>query len=620
MRRTLVASLALPLLTMSLVACSDSQDKAEEAAGDLAAALESKSLDEVRFQGEKPDQYDDLIADLEDLPVTVEVSGVDTKDSTATATLDWTWDVAGHEWTYEATAELVEDGDDWLVTWAPSIIEPSLKDGETLEVDTLLPKRGDIRGAKGVALVTERDVVRYGIDKSKVKQPVAVASASKVARALDIEVATYVMQVKAAGDKAFVEALVLRAGEARTTVPGSYSSIPGAVALGSRIPLAPSKEFAAPILGSVGAATAEMIKKSDGALENGDIVGLSGLQARFEEQLAGTSGVQVEAVDQDGNEREIFSADEVNGEPLELTLDPRLQTKAEDILADVGPASSIVAIAPSTGKIVAAASGPGANGNNIATYGQYAPGSTFKVVSALALLRSGLTPESMVTCEPTVVVDGKTFKNYDGYPSSSLGRITLREAVAQSCNTGIISQVDKLSDAELADAAAALGLGVDHDLGFPAYFGQVPAPASETEKAADLIGQGKVLASPMAMATVSASVRAGKTVLPKLIVGHEVEQVKPDKPLTGKETGQLRGLMRDVVTQGSGSFLQDLPGEIGAKTGTAEYGSPDANGDLATHTWMIAWRDDLAVAVFVEKGESGSGTSGPLLHAFLAGG
>ena len=91
----------------------------------------------------------------------------------------------------------------------------------------------------------------------------------------------------------------------------------------------------------------------------------------------------------------------------------------------------------------------------------------------------------------------------------------------------------------------------------------------------------------------------------------------PQAPLTGPESGALRGLMRAVVTTGSGRFLKGVPGEVGAKTGTAEYGQPDASGSLPTHAWMIATRGDLAVAVFVETGVSGSQTAGPVLEAFL---
>jgi cell division protein FtsI/penicillin-binding protein 2 len=300
---------------------------------------------------------------------------------------------------------------------------------------------------------------------------------------------------------------------------------------------------------------------------------------------------------------------------LRTTLDPRLQAEAEAALAGVAPASALVAIRPSTGDILAAASGEGSNGYNTATFGQYAPGSTMKVVTSLALLRAGLQPSSTMPCTPTIVVDGKSFKNYDDYPPSGLGDIPLRTAVANSCNTAFIAQHGKLGDPDLTNAAAALGLGVDHDLGFPAYFGSVPKPASETEKAASLIGQGKVLASPMAMATVAASVAHGKTVLPRLLPDHDVTQQEPAEPLTGGEATVLRDLMRAVVTDGSGAFLADVPGApVGAKTGTAEFGTGDP---LPTHAWMIATHGDLAVAVFVDRGESGSQTAGPILEEFL---
>jgi len=252
-----------------------------------------------------------------------------------------------------------------------------------------------------------------------------------------------------------------------------------------------------------------------------------------------------------------------------------------------------------------------------AVAGQFAPGSTFKVVSSLALLRNGLGPASPVRCPASLVVDGKRFSNYGDYPADKLGRITLRDAVAYSCNTAFVGQHDRISGAELADAAAALGFGVDFDVGFPAYFGQVPAPASDPEAAADLIGQGTVLASPLAMATVAASVSAGRTVVPHLVSGFEPE-ADPRTPLTRAEAASLRELMRAVVTEGSGSVLAGLPGPVGAKTGTAEHGQPGPGGDLPTHAWMIATQGDLAVAAFVETGVSGSRTAGPLLARFLA--
>src|SRR4029079_9274488 len=95
--------------------------------------------------------------------------------------------------------------------------------------------------------------------------------------------------------------------------------------------------------------------------------------------------------------------------------------------------------------------------------------------------------------------------------------------LANSCNTAFINERTKLGAHDLVDAAATLGMRVDDDLGFPAYFGNFVPPTSETTKAADMIGQGQVLASPMTMATVMASVVAGHTVVPQLLTS-----VNPD--------------------------------------------------------------------------------------------
>jgi cell division protein FtsI/penicillin-binding protein 2 len=120
------------------------------------------------------------------------------------------------------------------------------------------------------------------------------------------------------------------------------------------------------------------------------------------------------------------------------------------------------------------------------------------------------------------------------------------------------------------------------------------------------------------MATVAASVAAGHTVTPVLVrpEGATEAVASSSAPaLTADEADALRGLMRAVVTEGGAAFLQDVPApEVYAKTGTAQYSSGDG---LANHAWMIAIHGDLAVAVFVETGDYGSTTAGPLLEQFL---
>ena len=628
--RSLLPALAVVLTLASTAACSGAEDPPDDAAAALAAALEEGRLPDALFTGGASPQeaYDDLREGLEPATPTVEVEAVEVQDGSgdaAVATLGWVWEVEGHRWTYQTAADLVRDEETWRAAWDPAVVEPSLVEGERFEVTSSAAPRADVLGAGGRPLVTERPVLRHGIDKTKVGRARAATSARRAAELLGVTPGPFVRAVRAAGEDAFVEAIVLRPADARSVDP-AYASVPGAVVVRDELPLAPTREFAAPLLGRVGAATAELIEESDGRLRAGDVVGLSGLQQRYDEQLAGTPGVTVSAVAEDGpgddaEPRTLLEVAPEEGEPLRTTLDLRVQTAAERVLAvpdpeDPGPPAAVVAVRPSTGEVLAAASGPGSGGLNTATYAQHAPGSTFKVVTALALLRSGLTPASPVSCPPSTVVDGKTFSNYGDYPASVIGRITLREAVAHSCNTAFIGARDRLQQGALADAAASLGFGVDHDLGFPAYFGEVPAPRSETEAAADLIGQGTVLASPLAMATVAASVSAGRTVVPHLVAGFE-PSADPATPLTAAEARSLRELVGAVVTEGSGSFLAGLPGVLGAKTGTAEYGEVGPDGELPTHAWMIAAREDLAVAVFVETGVSGSRTAGPLLERFL---
>lgn len=642
MRRSSVATSFLLVSALGLGACSgdgaDGEDGARKAADALAAALTaaatptddastaSDPLAAVTWTGADAatvtKEYAAVVDGMDGLVPTVEVAEVDGGGEKPTATLTWSWPVVdgGDPWTYDTTVALAEGsgGDGWTVAWAPSVVEPSLADSDTLDATTLLPERGDITGAGGEELVTERPVVRIGIDRTKVGAAAAPASARALAQLVDIEVAPFVNTVRAAGAKAFVEAITYRADDVPAAVRSGIDAITGAHQVTGEQALAPTRDFAAPILGRVGPVTAEMVEKDPAAYRPGDVAGISGLQARYDERLRGTTGRAVHAVPADGGEeRELFLAEPAAGKPLPLTLDRRLQTLAERVLAGVAPASALVAIRPSDGSILAAANGAGTGGQNHATFGQFAPGSTFKAVTSLALLRAGLTPQSPVECTPTVTVDGKSFKNYSDYPSSAIGTIPLEEAIAQSCNTALISARAEVEDGDLADAAASLGLGIDHDLGFPAYFGEVPPPASETEGAADLIGQGKVLASPMAMATVIASVQAGRTVVPHLVGGVDVSVPSEAKPLSAAEAKQLKAMLRRVVTNGSGRGLADLPGgPVIAKTGTAEYAD---GGTIRTHAWMIAAQGDLAVAVFVQTGESGSRTAGPLLEEFLRG-
>ncbi|XAS67441.1 penicillin-binding transpeptidase domain-containing protein [Micrococcaceae bacterium Sec5.7] len=651
------------ILGASLAACDDGRGGAEAAAKQLASAVAALDVGSVAFDGRDAavanQQLKEVFKALEPAKPLVETGELKLEADTAKVPLNYTWKIGSVEWKYTVSAELKKSGDKWLTAWEPALLVPDLAEGEILSKAAESPQRADILGAGGAQLVTYRPVVNVGIDKPALGSADAAASATKLAKLVGVDPAAYAQQVEASGAEAFVTAITLRDDGNRTVTKEQIAAIPGARGIADTLPLAPTRTFARALLGSVGDASAEQIEKSDGALTAGDVTGTGGLQQQYDAQLRGADRVVIRAQRSDLTREEIqaaaqdprrtlFEIPAKPGTPLKTTLDPKLQELAESTLAKVGPASAIVAIRPSSGAVLAAASGPGSNGYNTAMLGQYAPGSTFKMVDSLAMLRNGMTPDSKVECTPTLTVDGRTFKNAEGYPDGSLGSVTLRDAFAHSCNTAFIAAREGVSQAQLEAAATALGVAVEAPgLGADAFLGSVPGEAEGTEHAASMIGQGKVLLSPLAAAVMAGSVAKGSPVSPQLVLNAEAgaaagsgteagetpgaaptDGASPsssasalppaaasDKPLTKEEAAALADMMRAVVTSGHAGFLADVPGApVGAKTGTAEFGKEDPP---KTHAWIVAVHGDLAVAVFVEEGGLGATTSGPLLKEFL---
>ncbi|MDR6794680.1 cell division protein FtsI/penicillin-binding protein 2 [Pseudarthrobacter oxydans] len=652
----LSVTVAALILGTSLVACDDGRSGAETAAQQFATAVSGLDVAGVAFDGKHAaaanDQLRGVFKALDPQKPAVEAGDITLDGDNASAPLNYTWKFGDAEWKYTVPANFKKSGDKWLTVWDPATLAPGLADSEILSKGAQSPQRADIFGAGDVPLVTYRPVVNVGIDKPQLGTADPTDAATRLAALVGVDPAGYVQQVKASGAEAFVSAITLRE-EGRTITNEQIAAIPGARAIPASVPLAPSRTFARAVLGTVGEATAEQIEASEGALSAGDVTGIGGLQQQYDEQLRGTDAVVIRAQRADLTREQIQSAAtdprrvlfEVApepGTPLKTTIDPTLQALAETTLEDVGPASAIVALRPSSGAVLAVASGPGSNGYNTAMLGQYAPGSIFKMVDSLAMFRNGLTPDSKVECTPTLTVDGRTFKNADGYPEGSLGSVTLRDAFAHSCNTAFIAARDTVSQGQLEAAALAMGIAVEApSLGADAFLGSVPGEAAGTEHAASMIGQGKVLLSPLAAAMMAGSVAKGAPVSPQLVLnpdggaaaagttsGSTAPAAQPSatataeapstasgEPITAAEAASLGDMMRAVVTSGHAGFLAGVPGApVGAKTGTAEFGKETPP---KTHAWIVAVHGDLAVAVFVEDGGLGATTSGPLLKEFL---
>lgn len=628
-RRLALTTVLSTLALGGLSACSPQVPDPQPTAESLARALGTFDFSSVPLNGEDPSTastaLSEAFAPLKDVKHTTTVESVQTSENQdtpqATAKLKTVWDMddTDTDWSYVSTAELTYDAEAkaWQVDYSPSIALPELEEGQYVALKTSKAARGQIRSTDKEALVKDRPVVHVGIDKTRLDAGQAADAAKKLAKLVDIDAAAYASKVKGAGDKAFVEAITLRDNADRTATDAKIEAVPGGRAIPDTEPLAPTRTFARPILGSVGQATAEIVEKSKGKTKAGDVVGLSGLQAQYNDRLSGTTGYSVDVYDSSHQQvRQLFTRKPVDGKNIVVTLDSAKQQLAEQVLTQVDPASALVAIRPSDGSILAAASGPADRGLNTAMLGKYAPGSTFKVITALAMLREGQKPTSQVKCPATLTIDGKEFKNYDGYPDAKLGTIPLSEAIAQSCNTVFVKGASTMKASQLTDAGASLGLNDKPSVGASAFLGSIPEGSTGTTLAANGIGQGVVETSPLGMATVAASVAAGKTVSPHLLDSPKPDAATaPSTKLDPGEAAELKKMMAGTVTHGTLVDLQAIPGPtVYGKSGTAEY-----DADHNAHAWVIAIQGDLAVAAFVAEGNGGAQTAGPLVSDFLTG-
>ena len=522
-----------------------------------------------------------------------------------TARVQVTWKVPGFgAYSYAVRLNAVEGpDDDWRVRWRERAVHPELGRDTRLGTSLDRPRRGKILDRGGRALVTERSVVDVGVEVDKAQR----TTAERIAALVDVDADDLQQRIEAAPKGRFLPVITLRAA-AFAKVEDELTVVPGVSLNRTKASLAPSSTFARTLLGTVGPVTSEQVEESGGSLAAGDIAGQSGLERSYEERLAGTPTRRVLIRYRETGEavKTLASKGGKGGRSLRTRLDLAVQTAAEKALDGVKK-GALAVVQPSTGDVLAVANRP-ADDFDRALQGRYPPGSTFKVVSTAALLRDGLDTASVVDCPPTIAVEGKSFRNFEG---GAAGAVPFSTDFAQSCNTAFVSLAGRLRRGDLPDAALRFGLGEKLETGVPVADADVPAARDDVGQAAMMIGQDRILASPLAMAGVAATVAEGRWRAPRILAG---APKRSGDRLPDGMLGTLRTLMRSVVTSGTGTALADLPGEIRGKSGTAEYGGGDPP---PTHAWFIAMRGDLALAVLVEDGESGGRVAAPVARRFF---
>jgi Penicillin binding protein transpeptidase domain/NTF2-like N-terminal transpeptidase domain len=366
------------------------------------------------------------------------------------------------------------------------------------------------------------------------------------------------------------------------------------------------------LTGTVVAATAAQAKALGAPYQAGDDIGLGGIEEAYQRQLAGQAAISIR-IEGPGSQLDAVAAHfpARPGTPVQTSIEMRYQLAASAAVRSAATSKPVdlVAIQPSTGRVLAVVERPG--GFDRALQGEFPPGSTFKVVTASALSRTGMRPGSTVQCPPTATIGGRTFHNFN---NEQLGTTDLLHAFAISCNTTFaLLATQRLTGPALASMAQALGFNTTPSLGIPATLGHFSTPHQSVDMAADAFGQGTDLVNPLSQASVVAAIDNGTWRPPQLVTSPAPRQTAQPRMLSPALLATLRPMMRAVVTIGTAAGVGFPPGVYG-KTGTAEYGS---GSNPPSHAWFIGYRGNLAFAVIVEGGGIGADASAPIANAFV---
>lgn len=526
----------------------------------------------------------------------------------ASARLRVRWRLPVGTWAYDTRLPLHRVDGRWKVAWTPAVLHPRLQRGQRPVLRWLSPTRGPILAADGAPLFAPHPVVTVNIQPRRVRDLDAVLTV--LTDTLGVASEPLRARVDAADPEHLVEVITLRVEDyapLRTTL----RPLPGLVFRADERPLTPDRTFARALLGRLGAPTAEVLEELGPGWSADDVVGLSGLQREFQGRLAGRPGLQVVAVDGDGDDAALLhQIPSTQGEALRTTLDQRIQEIADRALSGVDRTAALVAVRASTGEVLAVANGPDGGDLDHALTGRYPPGATFEIVSTAALLDTGTDAGDRVACPARVDVAGGDVRN-DRREGLARG-MSLHAAFAQACTTALAHRPP--SPAALARAGAQFGFEGRWDPGTEAFRGQAPRGADDGQAAAAAVGRGRVLASPLLMAAAAAAVADGTWRPPVLLPDHARPGTGPHRLAQGTAAA-LRAMMRDAATDGTGHALGNVPGSpVHAKTATVEDHGDEPP---STHAWVAAFRDDVAIAVLVEDGGSGPSAAAPVAARFF---
>lgn len=381
----------------------------------------------------------------------------------------------------------------------------------------------------------------------------------------------------------------------------------------------------------------------------------AGIERALNDYLTGSNGSLRTVL---GSKLDALAGKTIVGNNVVLTIDPELQRLAQRALA--GSCGAAVALEPSTGRVLAMATSPGYDANEIesnfqqvvrrpgackpaarllnrATAGLYAPGSTFKLVTAAAALDSGtVRPETTFTDPGYCMEYGKPVYNYD--TDSPFGRVSFHQALQYSINSVFCNVGKELGGRAILEYGRRFGMYAEPGLELPSgeqrpsglydrgrpFF---PKQDSDVDPGRLAFGQERLAITPLQMAMVASAIANGGVLMQpylvelvrapggKVVLRHEPKEVgRVMKPSTASA---LTEMMVDAVSAGTGTAAQISGVDVAGKTGTAETGVAGRN-----TTWFVAFAPaegaQIAVSVALEN-QTGTGgsTAAPIAREIL---
>ncbi|WP_286328609.1 penicillin-binding transpeptidase domain-containing protein [Enterococcus faecium] len=477
------------------------------------------------------------------------------------------------------------------INWQPNLVFPEMEGNDKVSLTTQEAARGNIIDRNGEPLATTGKLKQLGVVPSKLGDGgEKTANIKAIASSFDLteDAINQAISQSWVQPDYFVPLKIIDGATPELPAGATIQEVDGRYY--------PLGEAAAQLIGYVGDITAEDIDKNPELSSNGKI-GRSGLEMAFDKDLRGTTGGKLSITDADGVEKKVLIEHEVqNGKDIKLTIDAKAQKTAFDSLG--GKAGSTVATTPKTGDLLALASSPSYDPNKMTNgisqedykaYEEnpehpfisrfatgYAPGSTFKMITAAIGLDNGtIDPNEVLTINGLKWQKDSSWGSFQTTRvSSDVSQVDLKTALIYSDNIYAAQETLKMGEKKFRTGLDKFIFGEDLDLPIsmnPAQISNEDSFNSDILLADTGYGQGELLITPIQQAAMySVFINNGTLVYPKLIADKETKDKKNVISETAVQTigPDLREVVQDV--NGTAHSLSALGIPLAAKTGTAE--------------------------------------------------